>query len=84
MLGLIIKDGIRWHDRWSAEIGRQLSVQDSTNDMYIFDNRHSREEILSIIKEAPEDLYQLIELKEAPEDSCDFMLDSGRCYNRLH
>ena len=82
MLGLKIRDEIRWHDRWSAEIGRQLQVKDSTNDLYIFDERHSRKDILSILKEAPDELYELFEVREAPEEDCDYMADSGRCYSR--
>ena len=82
MLGLKIRDEVRWHDRWSSEIGRQLQVKDSTNDLYIFDEQHSREDVLSILQEAPEELYELFEIREAPEDSCDFLTDSGRCYSR--
>jgi hypothetical protein len=84
MLGLKIKDEIRWHDRWSAEIGRKLEVFDSTNDMYIFDQRYSREDILKILGEVPEDLYQIFEVEGAPEENCDYMADSGRCYRRIH
>lgn len=82
MLGLIIRDEVRWHDRWSSEIGRRFSVKDSTDNMYVFDERHSREEILSVLRDAPEDVFQLLDLQEAPEENCDFMLDSGRCYSR--
>lgn len=83
MIGLRIRDGLRWHDRWSSEIGQRLSVRDSTNDMYIFDERHTPEEILSLLEDVPEDIYQLFEVQEASEESCDFLLDSGRCYSRL-
>ncbi len=81
MLGLLIRDEIRWHDRWSSEIGKRLTVMDSTNNLYIFDEKHGREEILSLLKDAPEDIYQLFEVEEAPQDSCDYMADSGKCYN---
>ena len=84
MTGLRINDSVRWHDSWSAEIGRRLQVLDSSNDLLIFDPRYGRDEILEIIKEAPTDLYQLIDLEEAPETDCDFMADSGRCYRKLH
>ncbi|MFA5517120.1 MAG: hypothetical protein WDA20_12610 [Desulfuromonadales bacterium] len=82
MLGLKIRDEIRWHDRWSSEIGRKLRVTDSTNDLYVFDEQHSREEVLAILHEAPEELYDLFEIREAPKDNCDFLADSGRCYSR--
>lgn len=82
MLGLLIRDEIRWHDRWSAEIGKKLIVKDSTNDMYVFDERHSREDILAILKEAPPELYQLFEVENAPEEDCDYIADSGQCYRK--
>ncbi len=81
MLGLKIYDGVRWHDRWSSEIGRRLMVKDSTNDFYIFDERHSREEILELLKEVPDDLFGLFEIEETPAENCDFQADSGRCYS---
>ncbi len=82
MLGLKICDEVRWHDRWSSEIGRQLRVKDSTKDLYIFDEHHSREDVMSVLQEAPEGLYDLFEIREAPEENCDFLTDSGRCYSR--
>lgn len=83
MLGLIIRDQVRWHNRWSSEIGRRFSVLDSTNNIYVFDDRHSRDEIESVLGEAPSDIYQFVTLQEAPEEGCDFLLDSGRCYVRV-
>lgn len=82
MYGLKIRDEIRWHSRWSSEIGRRLQVLDSTNDLYIFDPSQSRDDILAVLGEAPGDLYELFEVHEAPEDSCDYLADSGRCYSR--
>ncbi len=82
MLGLVIRDEVRWRDSWSSEIGKQLDVVDSTDNMYIFDERHSKDDILAIIGKAPQDLYELFELETAPPDSCDYLLDSGRCYNK--
>ncbi len=84
MLGLVIRDEVRWHDSWSSEIGKRLKVVDSTNNMYIFDEKHSRDDILAIIENAPGELYEIFELEKAPPDSCDFLLDSGRCYNKRH
>lgn len=84
MKALLIQDELRWHDRWSAEIGRRLAVRDSTNDLYIFADNISREDILRVLGEVPEDLYQLFDIEEAPDSECDYMADSGRCYRRLH
>lgn len=84
MTGLRINDSVRWHDSWSAEIGRRLHVHDSSNDLLIFDPGCGRDEIMDVIRSAPTDLYQLIDLEEAPESDCDFLADSGRCYRRLH
>ncbi len=84
MKALQILDEIRWHDHWSADIGRNLDVKDSTKDLYVFEDRHSREDILRILKDVPDDLYRLFELEEAPEEDCDYMADSGTCYRRVH
>ena len=81
MLGLKILDEVRWHDRWSSEIGRRLQVKDSSNDFFIFDERHSREEILHLLKDAPDDMFSLFEVAESPQKDCDFQTDSGRCYS---
>jgi hypothetical protein len=43
---LMIQDELRWHDRWSSEIGRKLRVKDSTHHMFVFDEHHTREDIL--------------------------------------
>ena len=84
MKGLLIRDPLRWHDDWSAQIGRQLKVHDSTNDLFIFDDRYARDDILKVIGDVPEDLYQLFDLEDAPELDCDYQADSGRCYRRSH
>lgn len=84
MKGLLIQDEIRWHETWSAEIGRRLRVKDSSNNLFIFDEGTSREEILKVLGDAPEACYQLFELEAAPEEDCDFMGDSGACYRKIH
>jgi hypothetical protein len=84
MKGLLIKDEIRWHDHWSAELGKQLKTMDSSNNLIIFDEKYGKEEILAIIGEAPEGSYQIMDLEQATEEDCDFMADSGLCYRRLH
>jgi hypothetical protein len=82
MKGLLIKDRIRWRDCWSAEIGSQLQVRDSTYDLLILEKHHSLQDLLKIIGEAPEGAYQILELEEVPEDRCEFVADSGICYRR--
>jgi hypothetical protein len=83
MVGLKILDEVRWHDLWSSEIGKRLSVLDSSNDLFIFAEQHSEGELLALLEGVPKDLYQVLELDDAPEEDCDFMGDSGRCYRRL-
>ena len=84
MKALQILDEIRWHDRWSSEIGKRLNVMDSTKDLYIFEEDLTREDILGILQGVPEDLFRLFDLEAAPEEDCDFMADSGTCYRRIH
>jgi hypothetical protein len=84
MLGLRIHDELRWHDRWLAGIGERLRVADSSNDLFIFDAAHSRDEILAVLGTVPEELYELVEVAEAPEEDCDYQADSGRCYRHTH
>jgi hypothetical protein len=84
MIGLKIVDEVRWHDIWSAEIGKRLAILDSSNDLFVFASQHSQQDILALLQGVPQDIYQLLELDEAPEEDCDFMGDSGRCYRQLH
>jgi hypothetical protein len=81
---LMIQDELRWHDRWSSKIGRKLQVKDSTHRMFVFDEQHTREDILSVLSDVPADLYRLVELEEAPEESCEVLADSGKCYKKIH
>jgi hypothetical protein len=82
MKGLLIKDRLRWRDCWSASIGSQLQVRDSSFDLLIFEENHSLKDILKVIGEAPEDAYQILELEEVPQDRCEFITDSGAYYRR--
>jgi hypothetical protein len=84
MKGLLIEDEIRWLDRWSAKLGTHLKTRDSSNNLIIFDGKYGKEEILALISEAPQDVYRIIDLEEAPEEDCDFMADSGICYRKLN
>ncbi|WP_305045671.1 hypothetical protein [Geoalkalibacter sp.] len=85
MNGLIIKNEIYWHPSWSSDIGRRLSIEDSTKGLFVFAPELSREDILTKLQDIPSDSFSLIELEEVSEKECEFMGDSGRCYRRpLH
>ena len=81
---LMIQDELRWHDRWSSEIGKRLRVKDSTHHMFVFDEQHTREDILTVLSGVPAELYRLVDVEEAPEESCEIQADSGQCYKKLH
>ncbi|PLX85191.1 MAG: hypothetical protein C0617_05770 [Desulfuromonas sp.] len=83
MKGLLIEDEFHWHDRWSSELGQRLSITDSSNNLFIFDEACTREEILSVIRDVPRDLYRIFDLQETSEEYCDFMADSGTCYRKI-
>ncbi len=82
MLGLLIKDEIRWHDQWSSEFGKRFRIHDSSDNLFIFENEVTREEVLAVLGKVPEDIYELFEVEDAPEDQCDYMAATGRCFNR--
>lgn len=77
MLGLMIKDKIRWHDQWSSELGRRFQIHDFTDNLIIFAEGQSREEILAVLGDASGEVYELLELEDAPPDSCDYMVASA-------
>jgi len=81
---LLIEDELRWHERWSSEIARRLRITDSTHHMLIFDEKHSRADILTVLQEVPENLYRLVEVEETPEENCELLADSGKCYKEVH
>ncbi len=83
MKGLLIKDELRWHDQWSSQIGSRLEVRDSTNTLFVFPERYSREDILAAVGKVPEEIFQIFDLEEAPREECDFQSDSGICYRKL-
>jgi hypothetical protein len=83
MKGLLIKDPTHWRDAWSAHIATHMAICDSTYNLLIFDDRHSAEEITAQIAEAPERVFQIIDLEEAAEHCCDFVSDAGRYYRRV-
>lgn len=84
MKALMIKDELHWRDHWSVELGKHLETRDSTNNVIVFSGKCSEQEIRDILADAPDDLFEIIDLEEAPEEECDFMADSGLCYRKLH
>lgn len=84
MKALLIKDELHWHQGWSSKLGTMLDTKDSSNNLLIFAENCSEENILKILGEAPRDIYQIVDLEDAPEEDCDFMADSGACYRKLH
>ncbi len=83
MKGLTILDQVKWHEGWSSEIGRKLKVVDSSDGLFIFAPECSDQDIASVLKDVPDNLYQMFETEEAPREDCDFMGDSGRCYRKV-
>ncbi len=82
MLALLIKDKIRWQDKWSAEFGKRFSIHDTTDNLFIFEDGCTREEILAVLGKVPEGIYELFEVKGASKDQCDYLADSGQCFDR--
>lgn len=83
MKALLIKDELHWHKDWSSQLGTLLDTRDSSNNLLIFAENCSEEDILKIIGKGQRDSYQIIDLEEAAEENCDFMADSGTCYRKL-
>ncbi len=82
MKGLLIKDELRWHDSWSAQLGEKLSPCDSSNNLLIFDESCREEDILAIISEARPGIYLILDLEKGTEDDFDFLSDSGTYYRK--
>jgi hypothetical protein len=83
MKGLLIKDKTHWCDSWSSHMATSMEILDSTYNLLIFHPRHSTEEILAHASEAPESIFEIIDIVEAPEHCCDFVSDSGLFYRIL-
>jgi hypothetical protein len=80
MKGLLIKDMTHWCDSWSAHIATRLEILDSTYNLLIFHQRHSTDEILTHVSDAPPEIFQIIDLEETQEERSDFVSDSGTFY----
>ncbi|ABA88940.1 hypothetical protein Pcar_1697 [Syntrophotalea carbinolica DSM 2380] len=80
MKGLLIKDKTHWCDSWSAQMATCLEILDSTYNLLIFHERHTAEEILAQMDNAPEHIYQIIDIEKGHEDNCDIVSDAGTYY----
>jgi len=83
MQGMRILDKVQWHGKWSSDLGEKFGFKDSSNDLFIFEERYGREEIRTALQGIPEELYQHFEVEEASEEDCDYRGDSGRCYRKI-
>lgn len=80
MKGLLIKDKTHWCDSWSAQMATCLEILDSTYNLLIFHHRHTEDEILAHVANAPKHIYQIIDIEEGHEDDCDIVSDAGAYY----
>ncbi len=80
MKGLLIKDKTHWCDSWSSKMATQLEILDSTYNLLIFHNRHTSDEILSQLPDAPQHVFEIVNLEETHEDHSDIVSDSGIYY----
>ena len=80
MKGLLIKDKTHWCDSWSSKMAIQFEILDSTYNLLIFHNRHTSEDILSQLPDAPQKIFEIIDLEQTHEDHSDFVSDSGTFY----
>lgn len=84
MKALIVKDELNWRDHWSVELGKNLEISDSTNNVLVFKDKYSEKDIRDIVSDAPDELFEIVDLEEASKESCDFMADSGTCYRKRY
>lgn len=80
MKGLFIKDKTHWCDSWSSKMATHLEILDSTYNLLIFHHRHTSDEILSQLPDAPQTIFEIINLEETLEDHSDIVSDSGTFY----
>ena len=80
MYSLKIVNPVHWRNSWSAEIGRQLAVQDSSYDLFVFEPGVDMKAILQVVKEIPSELYELQSVNPTDRDQCEIWTDQGQCY----
>jgi hypothetical protein len=83
MKALLIEDELVWRDSSSVALGAQLDISDSSNNMLIFENNNTEQDILNLISDVSENAYRLLDLEKAPEEDCEFLADSGICYRQI-
>ena len=84
MKALLIKDELVWRNSSLAALGAHLDISDSSNNMLIFKDGSTEQDILSLISDVPKRAYRLLDLEAVPETECEFMADSGICYRQSH
>jgi len=80
MYSLKIVNPVHWRDSWSAEIGRQLAVQDSSYDLFVFEPGVERDDVLQVLKDVPSEFYELFDVSPTERDECEIWTDQGHCY----
>lgn len=80
MYSLKIINPVHWRHSWSADIGRQLPVKDSSYDLLVFEPQVTREEIIRVLKDIPDELYELVTVSPTEKDQCEIWTDQGQCY----
>jgi len=83
MKALLIKNELVWRDSTSAALGAQLDIVDSSDNLLIFKEGNTEQDILNIINDEPKNAYQLLDLETVPETECEFQADSGICYSQI-
>ena len=83
MKALLIKNELVWRDSSSVALGAQLDIMDSSDNLLIFKEGNTEQDILNIISDEPKNAYQLLDLETVPETECEFMADSGTCYRQI-
>lgn len=82
MYGLRIVDETYWRNNWSAQLGEQLNILNSTYNLLVFGEGTKRSEILTAIKDVPRAAYELVKIHPTTSGNCELWTDNGQCYAR--
>lgn len=82
MYGLRILDPLMWRDDWSAQIGRQLEIVNSTYNLLVFDDQTGPNEIRAAVRKVPREAYNLIKIHPSTSGLCEILTDDGQCFER--
>jgi len=80
MYGLRIIDPTLWRDEWSARIGQQLEIINSTYNLFVFGNATGPREIHEVIGDVPSEAYNLIKIHPSTTGLCEIVTDDGTCF----